>query len=240
MIHQHHRIVSAIAMTLALGASFAAHAWADASPLAKAETATAVRTQASPAVGPTADEGIGGRPDTSSSSQRPTTASPSVGPTADEGIGGRPDTSSSSQLASQAAAATAVNVKASFTDGIAQQFACFVPEGACGTGNVLPYGKATETFQPGLGCDAVGICDLRTITLPQGTLVLDESGITPLCPGKCNSHGVGGPNGAILSDLVDGTESTGIFHNASGTLTGSIKFAGGSNQVLLSGTIFVP
>jgi hypothetical protein len=140
-------------------------------------------------------------------------------------------------LAAPSFAATVVDVHASFTEGIAKQFGCSVPDGFCGTGNVLPYGKATEAFQPGQGCDALGVCDLRTITLPQGTLVLDEIGVTPLCPGKCNSHGVGFPNGATLSDVVDGTESTGIFQNASGTLTGSIKFAGGSTQVSLSGTI---
>lgn len=139
--------------------------------------------------------------------------------------------------ASQAAAATDVNVKASFTEGVAKQYGCSVPEAICGTGNVLPYGKATETFQPGFGCDAVGVCDLRTIVLPQGTLVLDETGVTPLCPGKCNSHGVGFPNGATLSDVVDGEESSGIFAGASGTLTGFIKFAGGASQNLLSGTI---
>jgi hypothetical protein len=138
-------------------------------------------------------------------------------------------------LAAPSFAATAVDVKATFTEGVAQQFGCTVENGACGTGTVLPYGRATETIQFGAGCG--GTCDLRTITLAQGTLVLDETFSSPTCPsGTCRSHGLG-PASGTLTDVVLGDLSTGIFAGASGTLTGTVQGAGASTKITLSGTI---
>jgi hypothetical protein len=137
-------------------------------------------------------------------------------------------------LAAPSFAATAVDVKATFTEGVAQQFGCTVENGVCGTGTVLPYGRATETIQFGAGCG--GTCDLRTITLAQGTLVLDETFSSPSCPGACKSHGFG-PGSGTLTDVVNGELSTGIFAGASGTLTGTVQGAGASTKITLSGTI---
>jgi hypothetical protein len=138
-------------------------------------------------------------------------------------------------LAAPSFAATTVDVKATFTEGIAQQFGCSVqPNGNCGSGTVLPYGRATETILFGAACS--GNCDLRTITLAQGTLVLDETFSSFTCPGACKSHGFG-PGSGTLTDVVDGADSTGIFAGASGTLTGTVQGAGGSTKITLSGTI---
>lgn len=132
--------------------------------------------------------------------------------------------------------ASTVDVKASFTEGIAKQFGCSVqPAGNCGAGNVLPFGSATETILFGAACG--GNCDLRTITVAQGTLMLDETFSSPTCPGACKiGHGRAGHqfSGTLTDVVVDGS---GIFTNASGTLTGSVKSAGASIQILLSGPL---
>lgn len=139
-------------------------------------------------------------------------------------------------LAAPSFAATAVDVKATFNEGVARQFGCTVQNGLCGTGTVLPYGRATETIQFGAGCG--GTCDLRTITLAQGTLVLNETFSSGTCPsGTCRSHGLGRPGSGTLTDVVNGGLSTGIFAGASGTLTGTVQGAGASTKITLSGTI---
>jgi hypothetical protein len=137
-------------------------------------------------------------------------------------------------LAAPSLAATTVDVKASFVEGVAKQFGCSVqPDGNCGTGKVLPFGSATETILFGAACG--GNCDLRTITVAQGALVLDETFSSPECPGACKSHGVGRQGSGTLTDVV--VSGSGIFAGASGTLIGSVKSAGGSVQILLSGQI---
>jgi hypothetical protein len=135
-------------------------------------------------------------------------------------------------LAAPAFAQTTVDVQATFVEGIPQQFGCTVQNGACGTGTVVPFGRATETIQFGAGCG--GTCDLRTIYLAQGTLVLDETFSSPTCPGACKSHGFG-PFGGTLTDVV--VSGTGIFEGATGTLTGTVSGAGASTKIALSGTI---
>jgi hypothetical protein len=55
-------------------------------------------------------------------------------------------------LAAPSFAAITVDVKASFTEGIAKQFGCTAqgPFGAnCGAGKMVPFGSATEIIQFG-------------------------------------------------------------------------------------------
>jgi hypothetical protein len=150
-------------------------------------------------------------------------------------------------LAAPSFAATTVNVKATFAEGVVKQFGCTAQGlfGAnCGAGNMVPYGSATETIQFGSGCGGFGACDLRTITVAQGTLMLDETFSSPDCPGaSCTPHGrgiggLGSPTSGTLTDVVVG--GSGVFAGVSGTLTGSVKSAGGSTQILLSGTLTLP
>jgi hypothetical protein len=71
MNRQHHRIGSAIALTLALGATLAPSAWADPAPLAKAEAAIAAQSQAGVAVRANPDQQIAGTRPNSPPSPRP-------------------------------------------------------------------------------------------------------------------------------------------------------------------------
>lgn len=112
------------------------------------------------------------------------------------------------------------------------------PEVSCGSGEVKPLGQATDIVEFGAGCG--GTCDLRTITLAGGSLILEETASTPTCPRTCRP----GPlevGSATLTDAVIG--GTGIFEGATGTLTGTVRFAisnarpAGSSTVKLSGTI---
>jgi hypothetical protein len=148
-------------------------------------------------------------------------------------------------LAAPSLADTTVNVKASFTEGISKQFGCTAPQGVfgtnCGAGKMVPFGSATEFIQFGSGINCPfgpTTCDLRTITVAQGTLVSDEVFSSPACSGACKSHGVGRPGSGTLTDTV--VSGSGIFVDAVGdVLTGSVKTAGGSTQILLSGPITV-
>jgi hypothetical protein len=154
-------------------------------------------------------------------------------------------------LAAPSFADTTVNAKASFTEGIAKQFGCTAAPGpfgvACGAGNMVPFGHATEFIQFGAGinCSVPGPagpmpCDLRTITVAGGTLMMDEVFSSPDCPGQCNpGHGRAGfPGSGTLTDTVVG--GSGIFVDAIGdVLTGSVKGAGGSTQIQLSGPLTV-
>ena len=72
MIHQHHSIGRAIALTLALGATCAPGAWADPRPLAKAEAAIAAHSPAGLAVRANPDEQIAATRPTSPPSRQPT------------------------------------------------------------------------------------------------------------------------------------------------------------------------
>jgi hypothetical protein len=47
------------------------------------------------------------------------------------------------------------------------------PDVACGAGEVIPLGQASEILVFGAGCG--GACDLRTITLAGGSLMLEET-----------------------------------------------------------------
>lgn len=134
-----------------------------------------------------------------------------------------------------AQAGTAVAVSLTFTEPVQatlERSGCPVaPEGFCGHGQVRPFGQASEQID--FGACGPG-CDVRTVTLPQGTLVLHEVFGNPGCPGSCR------PNRAEQStgDLTDVVASgTGLFAGAMGTLTGTVHAAGPESQVQLSGSI---
>lgn len=115
---------------------------------------------------------------------------------------------------------------------------CFLGlDGFCGTGMVFPFGRATETIQFGAGCG--GSCDLRTIYLAAGTLVLDEVASDGVCHGACIPNPALPQFASLIDTVVDGT---GIFAGASGTLTGRVDLAGhtlpaGESQIRLTGVI---
>ena len=154
-------------------------------------------------------------------------------------------------LAAPSFAATTVDVKAQFNESLVKIIAmggCPVdgPQGAsCGTGQFLPFGSATENIVFGAGIDCLTItgspmCDLRTITVPQGVLVTDEVFSSPACPGGCTSGGLGHPNSGTLTDYVVSTASMGTFQGASGTLTGSVSGTVLTTKIRLSGQITLP
>ena len=136
------------------------------------------------------------------------------------------------------AASTTYAVTAHFVEPIAPPGDCPVaPEGFCGMGRVTPFGNATDMIDFGAGCG--GACDIRTISVSAGTLVLAETFSDFGCPGSCHSNPAS-PASGTLSDVV--ISGTGIFAGATGTLTGSVKAAGdwipaGESQVTLSGTL---
>jgi hypothetical protein len=110
--------------------------------------------------------------------------------------------------------------------------------GYCGQGPVTPLGQATETIEFG-PCPGPH-CNLRTITLADGTLLINEDPYFNGCPGNygCILRGYGNPYSYTLIDTVLG--GTGAYTGASGTLTGSLNAAGGVGLIRLSGTISLP
>ena len=146
----------------------------------------------------------------------------------------------SAGLMSAAAADTTQFVSMTFTEPIAPTAStCPVaPEGFCGSGEVIPLGHATEIIDFGAGCG--GTCDLRTINLAGGSLILEETFSNPSCPGSCQPNPAR-PGSGTLTDVVIG--GTGIYAGATGTLSGTVRSAGGVNApvgvsiIKLSGTI---
>lgn len=138
-------------------------------------------------------------------------------------------------VASQASATTSIPVKMTFTEPIVPGIVkgCSVaPDGFCGSGQVIPLGRATETIAFGGGCG--GSCDLRTIYLKSGTIVLDETFSDGSCPGACQPNPAE-PDSGLLNDVIVG--GTGAFEGASGTLSGSVNAAGPQSTIKLTGTI---
>jgi hypothetical protein len=137
-----------------------------------------------------------------------------------------------------AAASTTYAVTGHFVELIAPPADCPVaPEGFCGIGRVAPFGNATDAIDFGAGCG--GACDLRTVQVSKGTLVLEETFSNPGCPGSCRSNPASPASGSLSDVVVTGT---GIFAGATGTLTGSVKASGnsipgGESQVALSGSL---
>jgi|KBSSwiStaDraftv2_1062776.scaffolds.fasta_scaffold970930_2 hypothetical protein len=139
-----------------------------------------------------------------------------------------------------AAATTSVDVRMTFAEPAHPDLitGCAVfPEGFCGSGQITPFGHATETIAFGVGCG--GTCDLRTIVLRDGTLTLEETG-TFRCLGACGTYPVEAAYGDLTDMIVAGT---GIFAGATGTLTGTVRAAvsnirpAGGSEVQLSGRI---
>jgi hypothetical protein len=113
------------------------------------------------------------------------------------------------------------------------------PDISCGSGQVIPFGQATELLVFGAGCG--GTCDLRTITLSSGSLILEETVTNTNCPHVCRPGPLELGTGASITDVVIG--GTGAFAYASGTLTGTVTAAisnarpAGAAIVKLQGTI---
>ena len=101
----------------------------------------------------------------------------------------------------------------------------------CGSGEVRPFGQATEEVNIGVCGDA---CNYREIELPHGTILLQETVTAVTCQGVCGSQAFGPPLTIGLSDVVVG--GTGVFAGASGVLTGSVGVAGWGGVVDLTGT----
>lgn len=119
--------------------------------------------------------------------------------------------------------------------GLKQRDCPVAPEGFCGHGQAIPFGIVTDMIEFGAGCG--GACDLRTIKLPQGTLVLEETFSDPSCPGFCHPNPAEPLSGTLTDVIVSGT---GLFQGATGVLKGRVMAAGltaGSALVKLSGTI---
>jgi hypothetical protein len=141
-------------------------------------------------------------------------------------------------FASPAMASTNTSVKMSFTEPIIQNInsgcpALGLPDGGfCGTGAVVPYGQATEMIAFGAGC--AGGCDLRTVSVADGTLVMNETFSNSQCPGSCHPNPAQPDTGSLTDVIVRGT---GIFSGATGVLTGTVTAAGPQSHVQLSGTI---
>ena len=144
--------------------------------------------------------------------------------------------------ATAAWADTTTFISATFSEPARVDFngGCAVfPEGFCGTGEVLPFGQATETIEFGAGCG--GTCDLRTITLDEGQLVLEETVVGDCPSGSCHHGPVEGGGTGTLTDVVVG--GTGLFEAATGELTGTVRGAvsnvrpAGASAIKLSGTI---
>ena len=104
---------------------------------------------------------------------------------------------------------------------------------SCGAGGVSGLGAVSENVDFTTG--------VRTITFSDGsTLVTDDTVGANDVPGQSekqplNAYGHPGTN--ALTDVVDGSASTGLFAGASGTLTGQASVAGSMAVVTLSGQI---
>ena len=134
-------------------------------------------------------------------------------------------------------AATAIPIKMTFVEAVPKQAGCTRPFDICGTGEVVPLGQATETIQFGVACG--GACDLRIITLADGTLIVEETEHGGSCPGNCsNRPGYGLPGMGPITDVIVG--GTGVYAGASGSLTGTVHLAGNSTQIKLAGTLILP
>ncbi len=139
------------------------------------------------------------------------------------------------------AASSTYQVKAHFVEPIAPDIHrddCGLGlDGFCGTGSLTPFGRVTETIVFGAGCG--GACDLRTIVLDGGTLVLEETYAFGGCRGVCISNPALPQTGLLTGVIVGGT---GFFEGATGTLTGTVELSGhtlpaGEAQIRLTGTI---
>ncbi len=132
--------------------------------------------------------------------------------------------------ASPAAASTTQPVKMTFTEPAVNKD-CTVTDGFCGSGWVIPLGFATETIEFNAGCG--GTCDLRTINLAGGSILIEETFSNPQCP-SCHGTPADVTSGTLTDVIIGGT---GTFVGATGTLSGTVRAAGLTSQIKLSGTI---
>jgi hypothetical protein len=104
----------------------------------------------------------------------------------------------------------------------------------CGSGEVIPFGHATEEANLGVCGDT---CSIREIDLSQGSIILQETVTGFSCPGVCGSQtsNTQTPFALTISDTV--IDGTGIFDGATGSLSGTVVGAGWEAQIKLSGTI---
>ena len=141
-------------------------------------------------------------------------------------------------LASQAVAATAVPVSMTLVEplkaGTPGNSVC--PDIGiavnCWSGEVFPFGHATEEVNIGVCGDT---CNIREIDLAEGSIVLLETVTGFSCPGACGSQAFGPPGTISLSDVV--IDGTGIFAGATGSLTGTVGVGGWHGLVRLTGSI---
>jgi hypothetical protein len=140
-----------------------------------------------------------------------------------------------------AAGNTTQTVSMTFAEPIHPSITCpGFPDVSCGSGEVKPLGQATEIVVFGAGCG--GTCDLRTITLADGTITAEETFSNTKCPAGdvCRPGPLELSSGALTDVIVGGT---GAYEGASGTLTGTVRLAGsngfpaGTSVIKLSGTI---
>jgi hypothetical protein len=141
-------------------------------------------------------------------------------------------------VASQAIAATTVSVSMTLAEplkaGTPGNSVC--PDIGiavnCGSGEVLPFGHATEEVNIGVCGDT---CNIREIDLAQGAIILQETITNFSCPGACGSQSFSPPGTISLADVVIG--GTGIFAGATGALNGAVGVGGWGGHVTLTGTI---
>jgi hypothetical protein len=122
--------------------------------------------------------------------------------------------------AQTATAATTVSISMTFAEptipGLVRGCPISPMDGLCGSGEVIPFGHATDTVEFGAGISGPSICsdgcDLRTINLPQGAIVSDELFTNPACPGNC--VGPHKPQFGTLTDVI--ISGTGRFTGATG------------------------
>jgi hypothetical protein len=141
-------------------------------------------------------------------------------------------------FASQAVAATTVSVSMTLAEplkaGTPGNSVC--PDIGiavnCGSGEVRPFGHATEEVNIGVCGD---ICNIREIDLPQGSIILLETVTNFSCPGVCGSQSFGPPGSISIADVVIG--GTGVFAGATGNLNGAVGVGGWGGHVTLTGTI---
>jgi hypothetical protein len=157
-----------------------------------------------------------------------------------------------------AAAVLLVVGQASAANGLTATFTIHFPKGHpasnapcdpqefCGVGTLAGYGAATitifeETFVeiPDSACFAVTRVEEIALLDASGTLVLESSG-TFCGPGgsgdsSAGPSSYGAPGRWDLDYIVDGTESTGVFHGVSGAGSETMGANGGVGVWHLSG-----
>ena len=138
-----------------------------------------------------------------------------------------------------AAAATTVSVSMTLTEPLRSGWPGSEPcpdiglDVNCGSGEVIPFGHATQIVSIG-ACGET--CNIRRIDLADGSIVLRETVSDFSCPGACVTEWPhGAPFRATLAAVVVG--GTGIFHGASGSLSGTLRAAAWHAQIKYAGRL---